>query len=377
LTGDTQYDALVSQALQFQVGDYNAYMPPNQTKTLGNDDQSCWGLAAMTAAEVGFSKPNSSEWVDYAVGVWNTQAARLDTEEKAGTCGGGLRWQIFTFNKGYDYKNSFANGNFFLLSARLAKFTGNATYSQYADKVFKWSRDIKLVDENYAVYDGTRATTKCSPVSQILWTNNHGIYTEGAALMYNMTGAQNWTDAVKGFVNASSIYTAKSDSVIVEVACENNGKCNTDQRAFKGIFARTMARAALAAPIVADSIKNVLSKSAVAAAAACTTGDDPNCKFGWANASSTWEAGSASDDNLGEVFSALELVQGLLYPSAKALKSANGGSGSGGVAGNGTTNAAPPGTGLGGAPQNTGAAGSVTASVAMVLGGVFVAGLAM
>jgi mannan endo-1,6-alpha-mannosidase len=28
-------------------------MPSNQSKTLGNDDQAFWGMAAMTAAETG------------------------------------------------------------------------------------------------------------------------------------------------------------------------------------------------------------------------------------------------------------------------------------------------------------------------------------
>lgn len=39
ITGDTSYNAVISQALLFQVGDDRDYMPTNQTKTLGNDDQ--------------------------------------------------------------------------------------------------------------------------------------------------------------------------------------------------------------------------------------------------------------------------------------------------------------------------------------------------
>lgn len=38
-TGDTSYNDVVTQALLFQVGPSNDYMPPNQTKSLGNDDQ--------------------------------------------------------------------------------------------------------------------------------------------------------------------------------------------------------------------------------------------------------------------------------------------------------------------------------------------------
>jgi mannan endo-1,6-alpha-mannosidase len=190
LTGDSTYDDIVSEALQFQLGDFDAYMPPNQTSVIGNDDQSCWGLAAMTAAEVEFPKPKSAEWIDYAVNVWNTQAPRFDIEEKNDTCGGGLRWQIFSFNEGYEYKNTWSNGNLFLLSARLAKFTGNATYSQYANKVFKWSQNIGLLGKEYQVYDGTDATANCSAVQKLQWSATNGIYAEGAALMYNMVRHQ-------------------------------------------------------------------------------------------------------------------------------------------------------------------------------------------
>jgi mannan endo-1,6-alpha-mannosidase len=160
LTGDSKYDGMISEALQFQIGDYKAYMPQNQTKTLGNDDQSCWGLAAMTAAEVGFAKPKDGDWVDLATNVWQTQAER--------------------------YKNSWSNGNFFLLSARLAKFTGNATYSQWADKTFKWSQDVGLVDENFHVYDGTDSLKDCKEIQKLQWSAVLGLYTEGAALMYNL-----------------------------------------------------------------------------------------------------------------------------------------------------------------------------------------------
>lgn len=190
LTGDSQYDATISEALQFQLGDYDAFMPPNQTKTLGNDDQSCWALSAMTAAEIGLPKPKDAEWVDYARNVWQIQSERLGSGEDK--CAGGLRWQIYTFNAGYNYMNAWSNGNFFLLSSRLAKFTGNATYSQYADKIFKWSQTVGLVDKDFSVYDGTDSVANCSEVSKLRWTATHGLYTEGAALMYNIVSLLNF-----------------------------------------------------------------------------------------------------------------------------------------------------------------------------------------
>jgi mannan endo-1,6-alpha-mannosidase len=187
LTGDKQYDALVSEALQWQLGDLDAFMPPNQTKTLGNEDQSTWGLAAMAAAESNFTKPKG-EWIKYAQNVFDTQAARFELEEgNATTCNGGLRWQIFSFNNGYDYKETKSNANFFLLSARLARFTGNETYTKWAEKSYTWAKDAGLISNESAVYDGVQVgENNCSDINRIQWTYPHAVYTEGVALLYNL-----------------------------------------------------------------------------------------------------------------------------------------------------------------------------------------------
>lgn len=182
LTGDSQFNDLISTGILHQVGDYDAFMPPNQTKTLGNADQATWGLAAMTAAEIGFPEPSGeTKWVDLAVNVFNTQAARWDEE----SCGGGLKWQIFTFNNGYNYKNTWSNAGFFLLSARLALFTKNETYSQWAEEAYQWMQDVGLISDFHA-FDGTDDRANCSQINHIQWTCNHAMLTEGAALLYNL-----------------------------------------------------------------------------------------------------------------------------------------------------------------------------------------------
>jgi mannan endo-1,6-alpha-mannosidase len=182
-TGDTTYNDVTSQALLFQVGPNQDYMPPNQTKTEGNDDQGFWGMAAMSAAETNFQNPpeGSPQWLALAQAVFNTQAARWDTS----TCGGGLRWQIFTFNNGYNYKNSISNGCFFNLGARLAKYTNNDTYAQWAEKTWDWVNTIGLMDDQYYIYDGTDDTSNCTSINRLQWTYNAGVYLLGAANMYN------------------------------------------------------------------------------------------------------------------------------------------------------------------------------------------------
>jgi mannan endo-1,6-alpha-mannosidase len=182
LTNDSEYNSRISKALQHQLGENDAFMPANQTKTLGNDDQSTWGLASLSAYEAGLSAPASGSWLQFAQTVFDVQTLRWDTK----SCDGGLKWQIFSFNNGYNYKNAISSGQLFLLAARLADHTGNATYSEWASKVYTWTTEIGLVSDDHHVYDGTDDQTNCSTINHIQWSNNHAMFTEGAALMYKI-----------------------------------------------------------------------------------------------------------------------------------------------------------------------------------------------
>lgn len=118
-TGDDTWVDATKQALIVQSAQANGgyFEPPSQSSQLGNDDQAFWAVAAMSAAEYNFPNPskNVSGWLSMAQGVFNRQNARWDPA----TCNGGLRWQVFIANDGYDYKNSISNGAFFNLAARL------------------------------------------------------------------------------------------------------------------------------------------------------------------------------------------------------------------------------------------------------------------
>jgi mannan endo-1,6-alpha-mannosidase len=182
-TGNSEYNDVTTQAMLFQVGPNNDYMPPNQTKTEGNDDQAFWGMAAMSAAEQKFPDPphDKPQWLALAQAVFNSQALRWDNS----TCGGGLRWQIFTFNNGYNYKNTISNGCFFNMAARLAMYTGNSTYAEWADTMWDWVARVGLMSPQYQFYDGTDDTLNCSAINHIQWTYNAGVFLLGAANMYN------------------------------------------------------------------------------------------------------------------------------------------------------------------------------------------------
>lgn len=140
-------------------------------------------MAAMSAAENKFPDPpkDQPQWLALAQAVFNSQAVRWDNA----TCNGGLRWQVFTFNNGYHYKNTISNGCFFNIAARLARYTGNSSYAEWAETMWDWSTQIGIIGAQYQFYDGTDANINCIDVNHIQWTYNAGVYLLGAAHMYS------------------------------------------------------------------------------------------------------------------------------------------------------------------------------------------------
>ncbi|KAK8212915.1 hypothetical protein M8818_003080 [Zalaria obscura] len=311
-TGDTSYNDVVTDALLFQVGPDEDYMPPNQTKSEGNDDQGFWGMAAMTAAEVNFPNPpeDKPQWLALAQAVFNSQALRWDNS----TCGGGLRWQIFTFNNGYNYKNTISNGCFFNLAARLGAYTGNQTYFDWAERMFTWVQDIGLMSPTYQFYDGTDDTLNCSQLNHIQWTYNAGVYLLGAAVMWNATQSDVWQQRTEAIFNATTnvFFTKTPPMVMYEVACEPSKNCNTDQLSFKAYLARWMAASTKVAPWLYDTVQPYLAASAAAAALSCSGGEDG------VTCGTQWNLGAwDSTYGVGQQMSALEVIQSNLITQVK------------------------------------------------------------
>lgn len=272
LTKDETYNGVVSQALLHQTGDDRDFMPTNQTRTEGNDDQGFWAMAAMSAAENRFPDPppDQPQWLALAQAVFNEYTMRWDEQ----TCNGGLRWQIFTFNNGFNYKNSISNGCFFNIAARLARFTGNQTYADWARRVFEWEQGVNLITDKFQIYDGAgvSGTDNCTKPDVIQWSYNAGVYMYGAAVMYNITTGteqQTWKGRLDGIWNETGDIFF-NNTIMTEQACEGVNLCDTDQQSFKGYLARWMSATTQVAPYTFDSMIPLIKSSAVAAAKACT-----------------------------------------------------------------------------------------------------------
>lgn len=389
LTGDTTYNDEVAQALLWQAGASYDFMPQNQTMDEGNDDQGFWGMAVMAAAESNFQNPPAGTpgWVAMAQAVFNEMAGRWDTTY----CGGGLRWQIYSWNQGYTYKNSIANGCLFNIGARLARYTGNQTYAAWAEKVWDWEVAIGLISDTYDVYDGSSLTENCTSVDHLQFTYNQGIYLLGAAMMYNIVrsaspcfftaahlltfmiqtnGAtqQMWQTRVQGLLNASSVFF--KDNIMYEVACEDvngSGTCDVDQLSFKAYFSRWLAATTQLAPFTRDQIMAWLQPSAVAAAAQCDgAANGVTCGEHW-TANSTWDG----TWGVGQQMSALSVIQNQMIFDVVApplLTNTTGGTSQGNPAA-GTGQQATVEPGIVGAPVTTAAKAGAGILTALVLCG--------
>ncbi|OIW27116.1 putative dfg5 protein [Coniochaeta ligniaria NRRL 30616] len=315
-TNDTTYNNVTESSLIFQAGSpENSYMPPNWTASLGNDDQGFWGMSAMLAAENNFENPPSTDpqWLALAQAVFNTQAARWDNQN----CNGGMRWQIPLSNNGYDYKNTIANGIFFNLGARLARYTGNDTYAQWAEKTYNWTQAVGYIDSEYNIFDGGHVEHNCTDINPQQFSYIAAIFTQGTAHMYNYkktNGSTLWAERVTGLTNRT-LNLFFPNGVAVEIDCElaETQQCTTDMLSFKGYSHRFLAQTTQMAPIVHDRIMAVLKTSAQGAVKSCNA--DGTCGFRWTNGSYDGVTGAGQEMNaLGALLSMLVDEPGVTHP---------------------------------------------------------------
>lgn len=338
-TGDDTYNNVTTQGLLFQTGPAGNYEPQNQTEVEGNDDQAFWAFAAMSAAEFGFPNPppGDYQWLELAQAVFNRQAGRWDTAN----CGGGLRWQFNALNNGWMTKNTISNGCFFQLAARLARYTGNDTYTYWANLTYNWLVSSPLIGSDYSVYDSIGFTeTSCDTTpGPIQWTYNIGTMIAGCAFMYNYTNDAVWAQRLQGFLNHTQIVffpPEYGNGTMVEYACEPENTCNTDQRSFKAYLSRWLAVAMQLAPFTVDQILPWLQTSAQDAARICTgTWNDPSCGRKW------YISTNDGTQDVGNQMTAMSVVQSNLIFTVAPPYSANAGGNSTGNPNAGEGSGAP------------------------------------
>ena len=234
------------------------------------------------------------------------------------SCKGGLRWQFNPNNRGYFYKSSISNGGFFQLAARLARYTGNTTYADWASTTWDWMVATNLIDSYFNVYDGTDVKINCTAVDHNVWSYNAGIFLYGSAVLANISHADQdrttWTTRTQGLLDATAARFfspyINATKVAFEFMCEEVNLCNPDEISFKAYLARWMTTTAQMLPALRDQVMSLVVPSAKAAAASCSGQGRNSCGVKWYTGA--WDG----TDGVGQQLAALEMVLGLLIDGA-------------------------------------------------------------
>jgi mannan endo-1,6-alpha-mannosidase len=135
-----------------------------------------------------------------------------------------LRWQVFSDNTGYDYKNTVANGVFMQLAARLSRYTGNSTYGDWAGTVFSWLEDLQLIDTTtWLLADGAHVEDNCTDVDHAYWSYSPAIAIYTAAVMHNISSDAVWETRLAGILNSTAQHFfspyANATDIMFEAQC--------------------------------------------------------------------------------------------------------------------------------------------------------------
>ena len=308
-TGDRSYLNVTYRGLISQLGPAHDFNMPSETFDEGNDDQAFWVFGAMSAAEYSFPQPPAPfpSWITIVQNAWESFASRWNSS----SCNGGLKWQFHAQNAGWYYKSTISNACFFQLSARLARYTGNNTYLEWAHTIWNWSEGVGLIDDAYNVYDGTDELINCSAVDHHQWSYNVGAFLYGAAMLQNYTNSsQPWLNRTLGLLDSVNTFVTpfqNSTNIIFEAPCELRQTCNTDQLAMKAFLVRWLAGTSMMAPFTAGRVGELLRTSAKGAAAACAGG-----RYGNSCGSKWYINGWDGTMGLGQQLCALEIMYALL-----------------------------------------------------------------
>ncbi|KAF7309360.1 Glycoside hydrolase family 76 protein [Mycena indigotica] len=146
------------------------------------------------------------------------------------TMAGGVFWTTRADDGGI---NSITTGLYTTLSAFLAEYTGNSTYTNAAILSANWIKNHQI-NANNIVLDTTSADCSTGPG---LYTYNSGKYIEGLSVLAAVTGDSSWTSLMINILNSAVKSSAwqGSDGIITEGSSPGG---NNDGVGFKAIFIR-------------------------------------------------------------------------------------------------------------------------------------------
>ncbi|GAB3973996.1 hypothetical protein GCM10029978_054570 [Actinoallomurus acanthiterrae] len=156
-----------------------------------------------------------------------------------GTCDGGIWWDL----PGKTYKNAISNELYLQLTASLHnRIPGDRTYLSHALQEWRWFAQTGMINSGHLVNDGLQTQSgSCASNGGTTWTYNQGVVLGGLTELYRATHDANLLTTAGQIAHAVIASPDLSPGGILTEPCEPAGTCNSDQSAFKGVFARNLA----------------------------------------------------------------------------------------------------------------------------------------
>ncbi|GAA2427567.1 hypothetical protein GCM10010191_45610 [Actinomadura vinacea] len=193
------------------------------------DDTGWWALAMIRMYDVTRDKQYldiAKTGAEYIHKYWDDM------------CGGGVWWDIP--NK--SYKNAISlELHFKLLASLHNRVPGDRTYLERAKQAWRWFAGSGMINSAGLVNDGLQTQSgSCASNHGTTWTYNQGVVLGGLAELYKATGDRSLLTSARRIADAVIASPELSPKGILTEPCEPDGTCNSDQAAFKGIFARNL-----------------------------------------------------------------------------------------------------------------------------------------
>lgn len=325
-TGKDNYNSQTLKALAAQAGkkDDFARNLKQYDMNMITADQGLWGSAALLAAERGYPQPENVDksWIEMAENAFEGFASYWNEDKR---CGGGLPQlpKVVADNMHPsipDVRDMLTQGAFFSMAARLARYTSDKKYADWADKTWAWVEKVGLLNTKTYTIKEPLLSEDCAmdeDDDNAEEVNSNAFMVLGAAFMYNVTeGDSKWKERAQGLTDhALKQWFKEADGILVN-ECEEDD-CGSDWKVFKGASMSMYAQAVEVAPFLKDSLYTPIIKSGSAAMHACRDyeihGEDSfSCGFLWAKGGQSRGAYPPYDE-----IAALGAVAPLLMDSSK------------------------------------------------------------
>jgi predicted alpha-1,6-mannanase (GH76 family) len=154
------------------------------------------------------------------------------------TCGGGIWWDI----PAKSYKNAISIELYIKLAASLHnRIPGDKVYLAHALEAWQWFKGSGMINGDHLVNDGLNTQSGgCDNNGGTTWTYNQGVVLGGLAELYKATGDKSLLTDARDIADAVIASPSLTQNGILTETCQPAGNCNSDQAAFKGIFARNL-----------------------------------------------------------------------------------------------------------------------------------------